>query len=595
MATKRKERAEHDATQYAQRLHGLLGALQERALDYVVRPKAMETARQWLARANIDPDDQNSTELVAAALTLALDLALFTPSMSGNTAIDRFVRQNRSAEHEEAAALSTLQQSRFRLLKIRSREKDGLSWIDDIATGECLLVFDRHLPIQTAGYEFATRLCPLENGILVPFGPLTSLDEEALQTVMPFVRPNKGLSNPERCAAALYRHVVRHGTHHFGSWSEKPEGALDSMWDSYDDDLDRLARALSQLPSDVDIPAENVAMARKLASEECLIEALISSIAAGRSERRALAQAYRRIAAIQVDTIHRREISSIGDWAGRLDHLALMIDHGVAGGTYPLDMRHLFDDLRRQLAVPANVSGSAKDELARVINRIRGLRAKTVDQGCSESEALASANKVAELLDRFGLSLSEIDFGQQRCEGIGIDSRRRKRTAVDHCIPVVATFCDCRVWIEETASGTMRYVFFGLPADVEAAHYLYDLVHVTFAAETARFKARNVYCAVHAAEQRKAADSFNFGLSRGICEKLNNLKSARTAALQNSSGRDLIPLKASVIDDEMARLGLSFETKPRCNRKRVLLDAFEAGKTIGRQFKVNEEIEAATF
>jgi len=38
--------------------------------------------------------------------------------------------------------------------------------------------------------------------------------------------------------------------------------------------------------------------------------------------------------------------------------------------------------------------------------RIQGLRAKTTDHGCTEAEALLAAAKVAELLDRYDLSLT---------------------------------------------------------------------------------------------------------------------------------------------------------------------------------------------
>jgi len=39
--------------------------------------------------------------------------------------------------------------------------------------------------------------------------------------------------------------------------------------------------------------------------------------------------------------------------------------------------------------------------------RIQGLRANTTDNGCTEAEALLAAAKVAELLDRYDLSLTE--------------------------------------------------------------------------------------------------------------------------------------------------------------------------------------------
>jgi Protein of unknown function (DUF2786). len=42
--------------------------------------------------------------------------------------------------------------------------------------------------------------------------------------------------------------------------------------------------------------------------------------------------------------------------------------------------------------------------------RIQALRAKTIDNGCTEDEALSAAAKVAELLDRYDLSLTDIEM-----------------------------------------------------------------------------------------------------------------------------------------------------------------------------------------
>ena len=54
-----------------------------------------------------------------------------------------------------------------------------------------------------------------------------------------------------------------------------------------------------------------------------------------------------------------------------------------------------------------------------------------------------------------------------------------------------------------------------------------------------------------------------------------------------------MPLKASVIDDELTKLGLSFEAKTRRRRKRVLVDAYEAGHVAGRRFEVRAGVETA--
>lgn len=230
-------------------------------------------------------------------------------------------------------------------------------------------------------------------------------------------------------------------------------------------------------------------------------------------------------------------------------------------------------------------------ELARVLQRIQALRAKTVEQGCTEQEALASARKVAELLDRYALSLGEVEMRDQACEGVSVDTGRRRRAPLDECVPTIAQFCDCKVWIETAASGAIRYVFFGLPADVEAAHYLYDLIVVTFTTETARFKNEDMTIASSA--RRVSTRSFQIGLAHGIGDKLRSIKAERDAASRASSGRDLVPLKASVIEDELEQLGLSFHAKAQSRQRMMAPDAYHAGREAGRKFEPRRGVEAA--
>jgi hypothetical protein len=54
-----------------------------------------------------------------------------------------------------------------------------------------------------------------------------------------------------------------------------------------------------------------------------------------------------------------------------------------------------------------------------------------------------------------------------------------------------------------------------------------------------------------------------------------------------SSGRDLVPLNTSVIDDE---LGLSFDVTSRGRRKRLLAYAYAAGEIAGYQFEARAGI-----
>src|SRR3546814_2433379 len=90
-----------------------------------------------------------------------------------------------------------------------------------------------------------------------------------------------------------------------------------------------------------------------------------------------------------------------------------------------------------------------------------------MENGCTEAEALSAAAKVAELLDRHDLSLTDVELHRTACERREYESRHRKRIPLDDCVGAIAAFCDCRVWREKSPAGRPRFVFFGLPADVD--------------------------------------------------------------------------------------------------------------------------------
>ena len=226
------------------------------------------------------------------------------------------------------------------------------------------------------------------------------------------------------------------------------------------------------------------------------------------------------------------------------------------------------------------------------MQRIRGLRAKTVEQGCTEQEAMAAAEKVAELLDRYGLSLSELDLRKQKCEGIGVETGRKRRGPIDDCIGTVAAFFECKVWAETNHDGTIRYIFFGMPGDVQASAYLYDLIVQAFASETAVFQRGEYYGSLDSSPRRSATTSFHTGLAHGIIGKLQTLRAARDAARDQTGGRGLVPVKRSILDEEMEQLGLSLRSV-QAPRRHIIRDAYGAGKEAGEKFEYRAGIEAA--
>jgi len=153
-----------------------------------------------------------------------------------------------------------------------------------------------------------------------------------------------------------------------------------------------------------------------------------------------LANAYMRIAAVLVETIALR--AAHGSGRGNLDAVSAALDAAIARGTFTLAGRALFESLRERMKLSAARPTGETADLDRLVQRIQALRAKTVEQGCTEQEALTAAEKVAELLDRYGLNLSELDLRKQTCEGIGVETDRKRRGPIDDCMNTIATFFD---------------------------------------------------------------------------------------------------------------------------------------------------------
>lgn len=229
---------------------------------------------------------------------------------------------------------------------------------------------------------------------------------------------------------------------------------------------------------------------------------------------------------------------------------------------------------------------SAFDKLR---GRIQALRAKTIDNGCTEGEALAAAAKVAELLDRYELSLTDIEIRETQCEERVYETRLKKRIPIDECIGAIAAFCDCRVWREKNAAGEARYVFFGLPADVEVAYYLTELIDGAVRAELGRYKVSAEYKRFRHQDRHLANASFTLGMCASIADRLTAMKAERDGVIR-SSGRGLVVLKAAVVDTELEKLGLKLRTIEAGPGRMISPDAYDAGGAAGESVALNPGI-----
>ena len=215
--------------------------------------------------------------------------------------------------------------------------------------------------------------------------------------------------------------------------------------------------------------------------------------------------------------------------------------------------------------------------------RIAALSAKTVANGCTEAEALAAAAKVAELLDRYALSMSDVEIRASPCIEAAFEAARKKRVPLDGCVGAVAAFYGCRVWREAGQRGH-RFVFFGLPEAAEAARDLLAMIDGAIRTELGRYKTGAAYAAFDRRDRHLVNASFAFGMVAGIADKLDRMAGER-AARRAGSGRDLAVLTRSVVDEAMAALGLLERDVP-APRRFIAPAAYDAGETAAEDLAI---------
>jgi hypothetical protein len=559
-----------------------LGDLAAQALHHVPPARMTELAHRLIVGGEPVPQ---AVETLSMVRLFCADLALFTAPPGRTSAVERLVRTLRlSPGSDEGRALAGLAKARFALFALTGCAAGGATPARDLMSGQPLRIDDAQLATlpAPAGLRFAARLAPVGD-LAVVAGATIPLDDAMLEAVRPWQsRDGRSWTNPIRAAEAFYRHALRRGGLPFPELEAEPEVEPDVFPHRAEDGpLHALAFAWSKLAEGVAAPADQERQARALSIDgDTLIDALAAATLARSFRHFDLAAGYERVLALMLDTLERR--AAIGQ-RGSTRVLA-WVEQQLANSAVPPEARALFQRLRSRAA-------SAEDAgLDRLRGRIRALRAKTVEQGCTEEEALAAAEKVADLLERYGLSLSELELRHQPCDGFGIDTGRKRATPLDHIVPTIAEFCDCRCWLELTPDKMIRHVFFGLPADTAGARYLYDVIAAAVAAQTAAFKAGDLYDEHHSSQRASATRSFQVGMVHGIAEKLHAIKLQRAAGLRSTHGRDLVPLKRGVIEDELDKLGIAFKAKAK-RASRVLGDAYHAGREAGAEFELHHGVE----
>jgi len=238
-------------------------------------------------------------------------------------------------------------------------------------------------------------------------------------------------------------------------------------------------------------------------------------------------------------------------------------------------------------------------EISSIKKKIHALLSKTVDNGCTENEALSAAAKAGELMDHFNLSITDIDIKQTGCKQITIELPTVISGPLDSVVVALAAFCDCKVWFNRgrkvwggdiTRPGC--YNFFGLEPDVEMAEYLYRIIERAHKSSLGAFKKGSDY--KFAPRKKTATKSFGYAFSARLSGRLKEMKASRDEALRDAqreerTGRNLVVVKMEQVESEFADVGIRLHKRSK-SRHQFDSNAHAAGRKAGDKVGLNHGV-----
>ena len=115
-----------------------------------------------------------------------------------------------------------------------------------------------------------------------------------------------------------------------------------------------------------------------------------------------------------------------------------------------------------------------------------------------------------------------------------------------------------------------------------------ELIDAAVRSELGRYKTTPGYARFRHNDRHLANASFALGMVASIAEKLISMKAARDQVNQGT-GRGLVVLKSSIVDDEFGKLGLNLRAT-RSSGRTVSMTAYEAGGVAGSSLAINPAV-----
>jgi hypothetical protein len=235
----------------------------------------------------------------------------------------------------------------------------------------------------------------------------------------------------------------------------------------------------------------------------------------------------------------------------------------------------------------------------KILSFIAGLLSKTVENGCTEEEAMAAATKANELLKKYDLSFSDLEDAKRHMSGdryglLPVVLTDDAYESIEGTLVAVAEFYDIRSW-KSTKDGLPVVCLFGSETDVIFAKQTILMLLSTVDAEFAIFEMNHRKGSKKARPNKRYWEEKRTAFSLGFCyrmsERYRALKRDRTKAAKNS--KELVVLKNDLVVVNLKKKGYSEDMGLNHTQREVEADSEAFEKGVESADRVNIETRGA--
>jgi hypothetical protein len=199
---------------------------------------------------------------------------------------------------------------------------------------------------------------------------------------------------------------------------------------------------------------------------------------------------------------------------------------------------------------------------------------------------MAAAEMVGRLLERYALTMMEVDVRREPCVQTEVPIGGSRRRPIDVCVPAIARFCDCKVWLVRGKQA--HYVFFGFQTDTALTAYLFAIIDRAIKNELLAY--RRVGTSLRGTALRQASADFQQGMAARVAERLETMLRHREASVvaQRSSGTELIVVRHRVVEEAFVASKVRLHATSGLTLRRNA--AFRAGRVAGEKVNLNRPV-----